>query len=129
MKLFKFITPFLVLVFLTLNLFAAEISKEVSVAMKAGNSKELAKFFNTNIELSILEKEGVYSKTQAELIIKNFFTKHAPTSFVIIHDGGEGVKYAIGNLKTSNGTYRVTIMYKEANSKTHIHQLRIEEDD
>ena len=37
---------------------------------QAGNATELAKHFNTSIELVILEEEDVYSKTQAEQIIR-----------------------------------------------------------
>jgi len=92
-----------------------------------GNTTELAEFFNNSIELIILNEENVYSKSQAEQILKSFFKKNPPDSFVIIHEGGKEVsRYAIGKLKSSTGTFRVTI-YLSKNS--FIHQLRIESDD
>src|SRR5271157_1458555 len=78
-------------------------------AIRSGNAKELSNYFNSNIELIILEKEGVYSKLQAEQIIKEFFYKNLPTRFVKNHEGGkEDSKYGIGTLNTSTGQYRIS---------------------
>ena len=74
MKTFRYFLTIISLFFITTAGSAANgIPTEVSTALKSGNSKELAKYFNTNIELAILEKEDVYSKTQAELIVNDFF--------------------------------------------------------
>jgi hypothetical protein len=98
-------------------------------ALKTGNSVELSKYFNTSIELAIPGKEDIYSSKQAELIIKDFFTKHVPSAFVVLHKGGkEGSQYAIGNLTTSTGKFRVTLLIKLRENKPYIHQLRFEEE-
>ncbi|HBS85226.1 MAG: hypothetical protein A2W91_04675 [Bacteroidetes bacterium GWF2_38_335] len=101
---------------------------EIILALKTGNSKTLAKYFDANIELKILEDEDIYSKTQAELILKDFFIKNKPVDFKILHDGGEGVKYAIGTITTSKGSYRVTVMYKVSDGQPLVKTLRIEEE-
>lgn len=113
------------------NVFGApDIPEAIVVAIKAGNSKELAKHFNTNIELLILENEDVYSKTQAEMICKDFFTKYPPSNFKILFEGGkESSKYAIGSLSTPNGNFRVYFLLKVQNNISLIHQLRIEKED
>jgi hypothetical protein len=99
-------------------------------AFKNGNTPELSKYFNTSIELAILDQEDIYSKQQAELIIKDFFAKHVPSNFVILHKGGkEGSQYAIGNLTTTAGNFRVTILIKQRDNKPFIHQLRFEAGD
>ncbi|MBN2681968.1 MAG: DUF4783 domain-containing protein [Bacteroidales bacterium] len=105
-----------------------QLNNEIMLAMKSGNSKMLAKYFEANIELKIIDDEEIYSKTQAELILKDFFAKNKPSDFKTIHDGGEGVKYAIGNLTTDNGNYRVTIMYRVVGEKPVIKTIRIEEE-
>ncbi|MBN2214469.1 MAG: DUF4783 domain-containing protein [Bacteroidales bacterium] len=98
-------------------------------AIKAGNAADLAKYFNVNVELTLDQGEEIYSKDQAELILKDFFSKHAPNDFTILHKGGkEGSRYAIGNLSTTNGNFRVTILVKLKDSQSYIHQLRIEEE-
>jgi len=100
-------------------------------AIKAGNSKELAKYFNSNIELIILDKEGVYSKPQAELILKDFFSKNVPTQdrFLKLHEGGKDAsKYVIGTLITTKGRYRVYYVMKNLNNELSIHNFRIEDE-
>lgn len=106
------------------------IPEGIILAFRAGNAEELAKHFYTNIELIILDKEDVYSKNQAEQILRKFFTDHHPASFNIIHEGGkEASRYAIGNLSTSSGNFRVSFLIKNEDGIPLIHQLRIEEED
>ena len=106
------------------------IPEEIILSVRAGNAAELAKYFYSNIELVILEKEDVYSKTQAEQILRKFFTDHHPTSFKIIFEGGkETSRYAIGSLTTSNGNFRVYFLIKDQDGSPLIHQLRIEQED
>ncbi|MDD2634160.1 MAG: DUF4783 domain-containing protein [Bacteroidales bacterium] len=107
-----------------------DIPPKIFDAMKVGNAVELSKHFNSSVELVILDKEDVYSKQQAEQILKGFFDKNKSKSFSLLHQGGkEGAQYAIGNLITANGkTYRVYFLVKESAGKPLIHQMRIEEE-
>jgi hypothetical protein len=105
-----------------------EIPQALIDALRTGNTSALSAYFNTSIELAILDQEDIYSKQQAELIVKDFFAKHVPSSFVILHKGGkEGSQYAIGNLVTNSGNFRVTLLIKMKDNKPYIHQLRFEE--
>jgi hypothetical protein len=106
-----------------------DVPDGIVIAFKAGNAKELSKYFNNTIELVVGEKEGVYSKAQAEQIVKDFFLKNPVDKFMLLHEGGkEASKYAIGTLYTLKGTYRITLLIKTVNNKPIIHQLRIDED-
>ena len=106
-----------------------DIPDGIIQAIRSGNAANLAKYFNVNVELTIDKGEEIYSKDQAELILKDFFSKHVPNSFSILHKGGkEGSRYAIGNLSTTNGNFRVTILIKLKDSLPYVHQLRIEEE-
>jgi hypothetical protein len=105
----------------------SDIPEGIVYSIKTGNSKELAKYFNISVDVVVLDKEDVYSNQQAEQIIKNFFATHSPKNFTILHEGGkDGSKYAIGNLSTSNGIFRVYFLLKIKNNVSLIHQLRIE---
>ena len=125
-----------ILVIVSLLIFTVNLHAQPSVpdgifnALKAGNSKELAKFFYDNIELVILDKEGVYSKTQSELIIRDFFSKNIPNNYIKLHEGGgkDASKYIIGRLSTSKGQYRIVFLMKNAKGEFCIHQFRIEDD-
>jgi hypothetical protein len=131
-------TLLFVIIFLGINNIIFGYNFQVAVpdgiinSLKVGNAKELAKYFNDNIELILLDKEGVYSKSQAELILKDFFTKNAvnsPNGFIKLFEGGkDSLKYIIGTLYTSKGRYRVSLFFKNINGSFIIHQLRIEDD-
>ncbi|PKP36906.1 MAG: DUF4783 domain-containing protein [Bacteroidetes bacterium HGW-Bacteroidetes-15] len=99
----------------------------VSQAIQLGNSSDLAKHFNPTVELEILDDENIYSRAQAELLLKDFFTRNKPTSFKINHQGTKGnTSFAIGNYISPSGSYRVSIFMKTEKDKILIHQLRIE---
>ncbi|MCW0482633.1 DUF4783 domain-containing protein [Gaoshiqia sediminis] len=113
-------------VFAGLQLFA-QIPDEVVLSLKTGNASTLSSYFNQNIEMVVLDQDDVYSKAQAQQIVTNFFSQHKAQGFSIIHQGGkEGAKYAIGNLSTNQGTFRVYFLLKNDGEKAYIHQLRIE---
>ena len=102
----------------------------IVLSIKAGNAEELVRHFHNNVELIFLEKEDVYSRSQAEQIIRKFFLEHKPKTFKIIFEGGkENSRYAIGSLTTSETTFRVYILIKKQDGIPLIHQLRIEEED
>ena len=113
-----------VLISLSSILFAQ--NENINLALKTGNTTELLKYCSSNVELIFDNKEGVYSKSQASMILKDFFAKNKPSGFSITHEGGkEGAKYVIGQLKTGNGDYRVHYFIKKENSKSFVYQLRI----
>lgn len=105
----------------------AQIPDEVVVSLKTGNASTLSNYFNENIEMVVLKHDDVYSKAQAQQILSSFFSQNKAQEFSIIHTGGkEGAHYAIGNLTTNNGVFRVSVFMKSAGNKAYIHQLRIE---
>jgi hypothetical protein len=101
----------------------------ISIAIKAGNAAELSKFMNSTIELLLFEKEDFYKKDTAEAILKDFFNQYQTRDFTIRHQGAKGdAQYAIGNLKTEKGDFRVYFLLKKVDSELLIHQIRIESD-
>ncbi|MCB0409784.1 MAG: DUF4783 domain-containing protein [Flavobacteriales bacterium] len=116
---------------ITIQLFSLTLPNSIINALKAGNSSELAKFFDTSIDLSLPNNDGTFSKTQSELILKTFFSKNKTTGFTVMNNGDakNHYHYSIGSLSTSNGLYRVYILYKETDNRIIITELRIESDE
>jgi len=121
---------FTALAMLITTLAFSAIPPKVFDAMKVGNSTELSKYFNNSVEVAILETEAVYSRQQAEQVVKNFFDKNSPKNFTLLHQGGKSeAQYAIGTLEITNGKkFRVYFLVKEQSGTPLIHQLRIEEE-
>ncbi len=111
------------------GLFAQDdVKDKVVQAMRTGNSKELATHFIANIDLTVKETADVYSKAQAEQIVRKFFNDNPPVDLVIEHTGVSkvGDKYFIGILRTTNGYFRVTFFLKKTDTVFQVKQLRIE---
>ena len=112
------------------DLARADIITDIASAIRTGNAREIAKFFNTNVDLNILTDEEVYSKTQAEQVLQDFLSKNAPRSFIIVHQGVKvGAKYAIGTYVSNLGvTYRVYFFVKQSGVSEVIQDLRFEKE-
>ena len=108
--------------------FAGEIAEDIAAAIRTGNASSVSKYFSASVDLHILDNEDVYSKAQSEAILKDFYAKHSVKTFAIAHNGvsKNGAQYAIGNLDTSNGKFRVTFFLKKESDKLLIQQFRIE---
>jgi len=100
---------------------------DVITAMRTGNAGTVAKYFDNSVEISMPEKSNSYSKSQAELVLKDFFTSNPVKSFEIIHKGeNAGSQYCIGTLQTKNGSYRTTIFMKQKGDHQVLQELRFE---
>ncbi len=105
---------------------ADDIPEGIIESFNKGNSRELARHFNNNVELVVLDNEDIYSKSQAELILRNFFSVNTPVKFELLHHGGKESKFGIGNLETKNGIFMVYFLLKPRDGVQMINLLRIE---
>jgi hypothetical protein len=126
---------FIPLIFFVLSLFPCQAQEHIqipggiSLAMKAGNVTELAKYINPTVEILFPDKEDFFKKNVAETILKDFFNTHPAKDFVIRHQGAKNdAQYAIGNLKTEKGDFRVYFLLKKVEGKLLIHRIHIEPD-
>ena len=93
--------------------------REIGTALKSGSSKELIKYCNNNVEIKIDGESSNYSQAQAEVVLKDFFTRNPAKNFNYIHQGSspEGLKYNIGRYAHGKGTYRVVMFIKKIGDK------------
>ena len=126
----KNIIPVIFLLINSLTIAAQEqtrIPAGISIAFKAGNAAELSKYLNSTVELLLLDKEDFYKKNVAEAILKDFFVSYPTKDFIIRHQGAKNdAQYAIGNLMTERGNFRVYFLLKKVGEELLIHQIRIE---
>lgn len=122
-----------VLIYTTILLFSSfqdEIVRDIGTAIKSGSAKELAKFCNKVIEIKIDGKRANYSRFQAEIVLRKFFSKTPPTNFTYIHQGAspEGLKYTIGSYVSEQGTYRVVMVIKKNGDRYFIDTLNFNQE-
>lgn len=96
-----------------------DVIGNISIALSSGSAKELTNFFNDVVELKIDGQKENYSKKQAEVIMKNFFSKYPPLRFSKIHNGSspEGLLYVLGKYSHKEGSHRVYMLIKKMDGK------------
>jgi antitoxin component YwqK of YwqJK toxin-antitoxin module len=113
-------------VFITAFSFSPSIN-EVIKAFKSGNAAEVSKYFDNTVEITFPEKSNSYNKSQAELVLNDFFATNTVKDFEILHQSDNGgSEYCIGNLQTTGGVFRTTIFMKQKAGKNLIQELRFE---
>jgi putative sterol carrier protein len=103
----------------------ADVIAQVTETIKAGSAKELSKFLNPTVDVTIEGKVENYSKAQAEFVLRDFFKAHPPNEFMIIHQGQSkgGQPFAIGQYKSQGDTYRVWMKLKVSDNQQLIQEI------
>lgn len=100
---------------------------DIAVAMRSGNIKELARYLDTRVDIALPEKSDTYSKSQAEMIIRDFFNTNVVRNFLVKNKGeNSGLEFCIGVLQTRNGDYRTTLFIKQKGDKLLLQELRFQ---
>ncbi len=121
----KFLNYSLFFLFICLSSFVS--IDDVVGAIKTGDASQISKFFDNTIEITITDKSNTYSKSQGELVLKDFLNNNAVKGFEVTHKGeNAGAQFIIGTLSTKNGDYRTTIYMKQKGDKQLLQELRFE---
>lgn len=106
----------------------AQALEDVTNGIRTGNVTAIAKFFDNNVVITINSNQSIYSKAQAEIVLKDFFIKNQVKEFTIKQGGpsGQNAKYAIGTLTTTNGTYQVYLVMKLKDEAYVLREVRFE---
>lgn len=101
--------------------------EDVIDALKSGNAPGVAKHFDSYVDITMPDKSSNYSKSQAELIIKDFFANNGVKNFEVKHKGdNDNGQYCIGTLQTKNGNYRTTVYMRMKGNKQVIQDIRFQ---
>lgn len=99
-------------------------------ALGDGNLGVLLAHLSEEIDVTIGEREADdLTKAGAATALRAFFAAHDPRSFTMLHQGhsrGGHSSYVIGNLETSDRTYRTTILFRDEGGKKRIASLRFD---
>jgi hypothetical protein len=113
------------LIIICLQASAQAIFTPMKDAVKAGDASELAKYLNTSIDLNLEGEVNTYSKAQAEFVLRDFFKKHTPNDFSIVHTGSSkgGLQFAIGKYQSGADNYNVLMRVREVDKAFLIHEM------
>jgi hypothetical protein len=100
---------------------------EILGAIKKGDALKISRHFDNLVEITLNDKSNSYSRTQAEVVLKDFFSNNNVRSFTIIHRvNSNNGEYCVGTLNTTSGEYRTTILFKNKGDKKMVQEMRFE---
>lgn len=109
---------------------AQDVTNDIVQYIQSGNTKELAKYFNKRIDVTINQTGNNYSSDQAELIIKNFLSAIPNKEFTILQKGSTeyNTRFIVGILKSKNEKYKTYILLKPFQKILFIQDIRFEKE-
>ncbi|MCF8302535.1 MAG: DUF4783 domain-containing protein [Bacteroidales bacterium] len=121
---------FLTLVFALDSYSQAKVEQEIYQLIRKGDHKQLAEYFTSTVDITLPDNENTYSKTQAEMIMKDFFNHEKPKAFNVNHRGNsnDGSIYCIGTYKSEKNSFRTYLLIVQKEGKHRIQQIKFEKE-
>jgi hypothetical protein len=99
----------------------------VVTAIRMGNVTRLSPFFDSRVDISLPDKTDTYSRTQAEMVIGDFFNNNSVQNFKISQQGESGgTFFCTGLLITRSGNFRTTMFFKQKGDKHYLQEIRFQ---
>jgi len=96
-------------------------------AIRTGNVNQLSPFFDVRVDISLPDKSDTYSKTQAEMVIGDFFNNNQVQNFKITRQGESGgTLFCAGLLQTRSGNYRTTLFFRQKGDRHFLQEIRFQ---
>jgi hypothetical protein len=97
-------------------------------ALDESDSRALGACFHSTVDLGFSGNDKTYSKSQAEMIMKDFFQSHPEGSFQVMQQGSTDAssRFAIGLFESGTGNFQVYINLRMDSGKFLIHKMRFE---
>jgi hypothetical protein len=99
----------------------------VVTAIRTGNVNRLSAFFDSRVDISLPDKSDTYSRSQAEMVIGDFFNNNIVQNFKVTQQGESGGSFfCAGLLVTRSGNYRTTLFFKQKGEKHYLQEIRFQ---
>lgn len=131
-KMIKKITRIFITLAIVLHCAVASVYAQgadgVGRALRSGNAGDVIRFSGNTIDITINNSQATYSRTQGELVLRDFFSRNAVRDFEVEHTGTSGgnAAFTIGTLNTAFGKYRVYILMRQRDGGYSLAELRLQ---
>ena len=128
MKKPKFVLFFILLIF-SINTVLAQSIEDIFNAISQENTVKLLSYADQEIEICLFKTQESYKLEDAKSILNDFFESYTVSKIKIKHNSqnNKAINYAIADLITKEGTYRIFVSTKLENDKMILEELRITE--
>jgi Domain of unknown function (DUF4783) len=109
-----------------------EIAESIKGSIKTGNARNLAVYFERNLEL-VIDTERVSFRNvngnQAELILRNFFKKYPAKEFRYVYQGtASKVRYCTATYQSAGASFQVYILMRVSGNDYRINTLHFKKE-
>ena len=100
---------------------------EVLNAIRINRVQEVSRYMDNFISITLNNSQSLYSKNQAEIIIKDFFDKNPASDFSMADEGSadKNSKFAIANFNASGEKFSLYILFKQKDNTFLVQEIRI----
>lgn len=101
--------------------------EDVVNAIRIGRIEDMSRYFDNVVPVTLNNSQSIYSRNQAEAILKDFLDKNPPKDFTVMDNGSpnNSSKFMIGSLLSTSGTrYSVYILMKLKDNNYLIQEIR-----
>lgn len=107
-----------------------DVIDTLSGYFKTAQAEKIAEYLPSVVELDILGEKNSYSSAQAEIILRDFFTKNKPASVKIINrlSSNPNHKLTILSLQSAKDKFRISISLSSNAERFLVAEIRIEYD-
>ncbi len=103
------------------------ITEDLVTGLKKGNASQVSKYFDNTVEITFPDKTSSYSKSQATLVLQDFFNTNAVKNLQVLHQGDNATsQYCIGILQTKNGEFRTSLYLKLKGDLAVLQEIKFE---
>ncbi len=102
------------------TMFGQSFIEDLSKAFEQGNASAISQHFQKNLHISFNNSQSVYSKSQAQIILKDFFEAEQVKEYKVnlrSYTENNEVLYLISTLNTQKSEYLVYLAFKYQNNK------------
>lgn len=105
-----------------------DVIDDIATCVRGGDTKELSRHFSSTVSMTLLNDEGIYSRVQAEIILRDFFSRNPPIGVKVAHrlDSNPNFRYVVLNLETSKDVFRVSYKLTNNDNTFQVTEFRIE---
>ncbi len=126
----KYVGVLIASAFLLFSFTPSNSFDQVVGALRSGNASQLAKYFDSRVDITLPDLNDNFSKKQAEMILKDFFEKNEVRNFTIKHKGGNnGSHFCIGILQTRSRNFRTKVFMKRKGQQEVVQEIAFQEED
>lgn len=128
-KLYKNAILLLTCCFFSFTTVNGQALEDVVSSIRSANATSMTRYFDNMVTITVSGNQSAYSKAQAEMVLKDFFSKNIVKEYVVMQTGSttdNSTKYAIGKLNTSNGVYQLYVLMKLKDTSYFLQEIRIE---